>query len=395
MDKVQTRAFFRDLKDRASNFMGREKLRYEKNERVFTTPEATAWLGDLDRRTVRSYASKVGISPDTTRYTLSELYRIRDEMRRSDRPLVPERFKRNGLRCQVIAVQNQKGGVGKSTYATSSAAGLATEYPQEYRIGIIDLDPQHNASSYWVENLHLDEHYSAGDLMVRSYELEEGDDEKEFISSCFLPTTIPNLRILPASQTHRSHEHLFHKQQLEGVSDSPYLRLKNIIAMVEDEFDIILIDTPPASGFVTINAYAAATSVVFPVQLNKVDIDATCSYFNFIPDLWDMLETLGHTGFDFLKMVRTNVDENSDSEIEIERKIASEFHSFVFPSSMKSSEAIKVCNNHRSTVFELSKSQYTKSKKSFERSAQNVKHIVSDLHFEIGNVWNSQKVGSE
>ena len=397
MDKLATRAFFENLRTQAKRFISKEERLFPKKERTFNKTEIYKYLGGIDKTTFVNYAEMAGLESVSERkeFTLKEAYAVRNALRSSERVHAEPKFQRSDKQsCQIICVQNQKGGVGKSTYSVNSASGLAIEIPKEYRVGIVDLDPQHNASKYWVENLHLDEHYSVGDLMALNYELEEGENEAEFLSSCFLPTPIPNLRILPASQNHRSHEYTFHREfalGYEGVS--PYLRLKSILDQVQDEFDIIIIDTPPSSGFVTINAYAAATSVVFPVMLNKVDIDATCGYFNFIPELWDMLENLGHIGYDFTKIILTNVDQNSDSESETEAKMIEEFSRDIFSNSFVSSEAIKVCNNHRSTVFEMSKSQYPKTKKSFERCELNVRRVVMDLHREILKVWEAQEAG--
>ncbi|MCC2525026.1 ParA family protein [Vibrio coralliilyticus] len=389
MDQQQTATLFANLQDKGREYLARSRNRIEKEERSYQNKEVHAFFG-LDPRTTKKYALEACGIADIKNLTLTQMCDIRDALPQNLRVALKFERKEN-QHCQVIAVQNQKGGVGKSTHATTIATGLALEYHQEYRIGFIDLDAQHNASSFWLDNLESDEHVSAGELIIGEYELDEGETEKEFFSSCFLPTSIPNLRILPASQLHRSYEFKFHQQLNSGNREDPYRRLKHIIDTVSDEFDIIIIDTPPSSGFVTLNAYFAATAVVIPVQFNEVDVEATCSYFNFIPDLWQMMADLGHPGYDFVKIQATNYDENSNSELDIKNKFLTQFGSYTYGAQFFSSEAVKVCNNLNSTLFEMSASQYPMTKKSFQRAQTNAGNVVSELHHDILNAWSSRE----
>jgi len=177
---------------------------------------------------------------------------------------------------KVIAVANQKGGVGKTTTAINLAASLAV---LEYKTLLIDADPQANATS----GVGIDPRT----VKVGIYEclMDEANIKKAIIE-----TDTPNLSLLPSDIDLVGAE-------LELV-DQPNRnqKLKTMLAKVKDNYDFIIIDCSPSLGLVTLNALTAANSVVIPVQ---------CEYF--------ALEGMGkllHT----IKLVQTEM--NEDLEVE-------------------------------------------------------------------------------
>jgi chromosome partitioning protein len=147
---------------------------------------------------------------------------------------------------RIFAVANQKGGVGKTTTTTSLGAAIAEKGK---RVLVVDLDPQGNATT----GLGVD-----GRMFERSmYDVLLNDVP---IVDIVEPTGFNNLFVAPATLDLAGVE-----QELTAVI-SRELRLKRALESVEGDFDYVFIDCPPSLGLITINAFAAATDIMVPVQ---------------------------------------------------------------------------------------------------------------------------------
>lgn len=397
MDTLQTTTTFQALKEGADKYIKRRNLRllanHRKELRNFTRAEASAYLS-IDAKTLDKYVATAGIDPrrhaeSQWSIDLSEMYRVRD--------LLPEGLRKEPKfvrgahqQAQVIVIQNQKGGVGKTVSAATIASGLATEFHQEYRIGLIDMDGQATLSMYYAPEAEMEGCLSIGDLMMRNFQLDVEETFEQAVSEAFLETTIPNLRILPASQTDRAIEGWFHEQVFSHQLVSPYSLLNDIIDAVKDQFDIIVIDTPPSLGYATYNAYFSATSVVFPLSITENDIDATCSYFSYIPQVWALLANAEHQGYDFMKILLTN-HRDSSTTTELMNSLYEFFAPYLYSKEFKHSEAVRQSSSLLSTVFDMSKSEYPKSKSTFQSAQQNAYEVTSQILRDIVNVWRDQE----
>jgi chromosome partitioning protein len=147
---------------------------------------------------------------------------------------------------RVIAIANQKGGVGKTTTAVNLGACLAE---LGFRVLVVDLDPQGNASTGLGINVRA--------LDSSMYDVLLGETPME---DCIEGSSVRNLFVAPASLDLAGAE-------IELVpAFSRELRLRNAIDSVKEDYDYVLIDCPPSLGLLTINAFAAATEVLVPIQ---------------------------------------------------------------------------------------------------------------------------------
>jgi len=146
----------------------------------------------------------------------------------------------------VFAVANQKGGVGKTTTTVNLGASLAD---LGYRVLVIDLDPQGNATTgLGIDARNFDT--SIYDVILHDVPLED----------CIEPTSIKNLFVAPATIDLAGAE-------IELVpAFSRELRLRKAVEVVRDDFQYVLIDCPPSLGLITVNGLAAAGEVLVPIQ---------------------------------------------------------------------------------------------------------------------------------
>ncbi len=147
---------------------------------------------------------------------------------------------------RIMAIANQKGGVGKTTTTVNLGASLAV---LGYRVLVVDLDPQGNATTGLGINGRNLEH-SIYDVILHDVPLED----------CVEPTSLRNLYVAPSTIDLAGAE-------IELVpAFSRELRLKRALEGVRDDYDMVLIDCPPSLGLLTVNGLAAATEVIVPIQ---------------------------------------------------------------------------------------------------------------------------------
>ena len=164
---------------------------------------------------------------------------------------------------RVIAIANQKGGVGKTTTAINLGAGLAVA---ERRTLVVDMDPQGNATS----GLGIDK---AG-VEVSTYDVLVGG--RAITDATLQGLHFPRLDVVPSSQDLVGAEvELVEGQQRE-------VRLRNALAPIRDEYDYILLDCPPSLGLLTLNTLAAADTVLIPIQCEFYALEGLSQLLNTI-----------------------------------------------------------------------------------------------------------------
>ena len=147
---------------------------------------------------------------------------------------------------RIIAIANQKGGVGESTTAINLSACLAE---QNQKVLLIDIDPQGNATS----GVGIDKNDTENTL----YELLVGERE---LKDCIIENVYDNLSLIPSNVNLAGAE-----IELVGIEGREFL-LKNQIDTIRDSYDFIIMDCPPSLNILTINAMTTADSVLVPIQ---------------------------------------------------------------------------------------------------------------------------------
>jgi len=227
----------------------------------------------------------------------------------------------------VIAIANQKGGVGKTTTAINLAAALAM---RGQRTLLIDLDPQANSSLTYVD--------------VRSLQRSMFDvlsNGSTALPDIIQASSVPQLDVAPGRIALAKLE-----AQLVGEMDAPY-RLKDRMQPIQDRYDFAVVDTPPALGLITVNALVAATHLLIPVQSSYFALEGTDDLLETV----DKIRARPNPNLKLLGAVITLHDKRTTLSRDVHRAITDVFGDRVFQTVISKSIRLEESPAHKECIF--------------------------------------------
>ena len=308
-------------------------------------------------------------------YSLAELNHMRDVF--GTRP-----WRDLGDPLSIIAVQNFKGGVGKSTIAVHLAQYLAMK---GYRVLLMDCDSQ--ASTTMMFGYVPDRDIGEDETLYGYLH----DDGMFGLRPLLRRTHFDGLWLLPANlKLYNAEYEIAAYIAQQGRDGFGFIdRIGEAVATVADDFDVVIMDPPPALGMISLAVLSAANAMLIPMPPSMVDFSSTASFLSMLGTTMQQLEVLrGRSpAYNFVRMVASKADDNKSMHREIIRMSQRLFGAAMLRASLKDSAEIDNASSRLSTVYELDRP--ITSHEVHNRCLNHLNAVNGEIELEIRRTWPS------
>ncbi len=282
----------------------------------------------------------------------------------------------------IISVSNFKGGVGKSTIALHLAQHFAI---QGYRVLVIDCDSQ--ASSTMMFGYRPDIDLTENDTLYGHFH----DPELLGVRSIIRKTHFHGLDLIPANLKLYNLEYeiagYLAQHQSFDIIDTISVAIDSVI----DDYDVVIMDPPPALGMVSMAVMQAANAMVIPMPPSVMDFSSTVSFIDMARTTMAQLEKIGgrsRPAYNFIKLVGSRVDDSKSMHRELLSMMRQIFGGSMIASVMPTSAEIDNASSRMKTVFELDKP--VTSYGVYNRCMTHLTNVCRDIETEVLRTWVSR-----
>ena len=351
-----------------------------KTLRSFSAPEAAELLGVSGQFMRKLHSEGTIPEPEDVRggrryYTAQEVWDAREILEKSSRKKGRYLPRRSGdEKLQVWQLMNFKGGSSKSTTSIHLAHYFAL---RGYRVLVVDLDPQGSLTSM----CGISPEIEFDGLTV--YDAIRYDDPVS-MADVVVPTYFPGLSIAPSRLMLSEFET---ESAVHSNPDQPFFtRIRNALSQVEGDFDLVLMDSPPQLGFLTIAGMAAASSLSVPLTPSMLDVSSTAQFLELAGAYMGVIEDAGATlQYDHFKFLITRDEPTDVPSQQLTSFMRALFQDRVMSATALKSTVISDATMLKHSIYEVVRSEMTRA--TYDRAKGSMDAVGHEVEVMIHQSW--------
>lgn len=340
-----------------------------------------AALCEVDRSQVVYRLSKGDLPPGTINESGNRREFSLEEAQAWIREYRAKRLRPAGAEAVCISVANFKGGVGKTTTAMSLAQGLTLK---GHRVLVIDCDPQGSLTTLFgiMPDTEVDESQTILPVCL---------GQQDSIEPAIQSTYWHNLDLVCAAPLLFAAEFGLPARQMREQGFEFWNTLNVALDGVRERYDVIILDTPPALSYVTINALMASDGILMPLPPNALDAASAAQFWRLFSDLaGDLVMHRGVTKeFDFVRILLTRVDSQDATGAVVKEWIGKTYEGKVLPAEIPKTVAASSSAAEFGTVYDIAR--YEGSQRTYKRALDAFDKVTELLEEIIRATWRRHK----